>query len=44
MPEDSSNRQSKASVRRTTITLVLVAVAFYAAFIVAQIVRSQGGA
>jgi hypothetical protein len=42
--EDTDNRQSKSGVRRTTIALVLVAVAFYAAFIVAQIVRSQGGA
>ena len=44
MNDNADNRQGKSSVRRTTVTLVLVAVAFYAAFIVAQIVRSQGGA
>lgn len=44
MVEESESRQSKRSVRRATVTLVLVAVAFYAAFIVAQIVRSSGGA
>ena len=44
MTDNADNRKGKSSVRRTTVALVLVAVAFYVAFIVAQIVRSQGGA
>lgn len=44
MNDETDNHEGRRSVRRTTVTLVLVAVAFYVAFIIAQIVRGQGGA